>query len=110
MEELNVNEREWAMGFHTNTTIVQGISKGAYRQNLGQIMDFNYLTWIFSLVFGKIIMFWPITPTHSTPSFICCTFYWVNYGSARGVDVTIRQVHHWYLWDYGCQGTFMCVE
>jgi hypothetical protein len=25
MEEPNVVEREWAMGFHTNTIVVQGI-------------------------------------------------------------------------------------
>lgn len=44
MEELNVNERKQAMGFHNNTTIVLGLSKRAHRQILGQIMDLNYLT------------------------------------------------------------------
>ncbi len=50
MEEPNVNEREWAMGFHIGTTTMQGISEGAHRRILGQVMDFNCLTWIFSLV------------------------------------------------------------
>jgi hypothetical protein len=67
MEEPNANEREWAMGFRTNTTIVQGISKGACRQILGQVMDFNYLTWIFNLVLAKQLRFGqshPPTPPH----------------------------------------------
>jgi hypothetical protein len=53
MEELNVNEREWAMGFCTSTTIMQDISKGAYRWILGQVMDLNCLTWIFCLILAK---------------------------------------------------------
>jgi hypothetical protein len=39
----------------------------------------------FQFVLGKTFMFWPITPTHSTPSSTCCTFCWVNYGSVKGV-------------------------
>jgi len=50
MEEPNVNEREQTMGFLTSTIIVQGISEGAHKQILGQVMDLNCLTWIFSLV------------------------------------------------------------
>ncbi len=53
MEEHNVNEREWAMGFHIGTTTMQAIFKGARRRILGQIMDLNCLTWIFSLVLVK---------------------------------------------------------
>jgi hypothetical protein len=30
MERPNANEREWAMGFHTNTIIVLGFSEGAH--------------------------------------------------------------------------------
>jgi hypothetical protein len=37
MEKPNVDEREWAMGFHINTTTVQGISKRTYKQILGQL-------------------------------------------------------------------------
>jgi len=48
MEKPNVNEREHAMGFHTDTTIVQGISEKIHKQNLGQVMDLNCLTWIFN--------------------------------------------------------------
>jgi hypothetical protein len=50
MEKPNVDEREHAMGFCIGTTIVQGISEGARKQILGQVMDLNCLTWIFILV------------------------------------------------------------
>ncbi len=50
MEEPNAHEGEWAMGFHINTTFVQGISKGIYRRILGQLIDLNCLTRIFNLV------------------------------------------------------------
>ncbi len=49
MEESNANERELAIGFHTCTTFVKGILKGTSKQILGQVMDLNYLTWIFNL-------------------------------------------------------------
>jgi hypothetical protein len=67
MEEPNVDEKEQAMGFHSNTTIVQGISERACRQILGQVMDLNYLTWIFSLVLVEQLRFGrshPPTPPH----------------------------------------------
>jgi hypothetical protein len=48
LEEPNVNEREWAMGFHTNTTTMPDLLEGARRHILKQIMDFNYLTWGFN--------------------------------------------------------------
>lgn len=35
MEEPNANEQEQTMGFHTNITTVQGISKGAHQQDIG---------------------------------------------------------------------------
>jgi len=50
MEEPNVNEREQTMLFLIGTIVVQGISEGTHKQILGQVMDFNCLTWIFSLV------------------------------------------------------------
>jgi hypothetical protein len=53
MEEPDGNERKQAMGFHTSTTIVQGIFKGACRQILGQVMEFTCLTWIFDLCWVK---------------------------------------------------------
>ncbi len=53
MEKPNAHEGEQAMGFRINTTFVQGISKGTYRQILGQLMDLNCLTWIFNLVLAK---------------------------------------------------------
>jgi len=42
MEEPNVDEKEQAMGFHINTIVVISLSKGAYKQILGQVMDLNY--------------------------------------------------------------------
>ncbi len=48
MEKPNIDEREHAMGFHTGAIGVQGISEETHRQILGQVMDLNYLTWIFS--------------------------------------------------------------
>jgi hypothetical protein len=53
MEKPNVDEREKAMGFCIGTTIVQGISEGARKQILGQVMDLNCLTWIFILVLAE---------------------------------------------------------
>jgi hypothetical protein len=53
MEEPIAYEKERAMGFCINTILVQGISEGAYRQILGQVKDFNCLTWIFNLVLAK---------------------------------------------------------
>ncbi len=53
MEKPNANEKEHAMGFRTNTTAMKGISKGTHSWILGQVMDFNYLTWIFSLILAK---------------------------------------------------------
>jgi hypothetical protein len=35
MEKSNANEKEWAMGFHTNTIIVLDISERAHMQILG---------------------------------------------------------------------------
>jgi hypothetical protein len=50
MEKPNVNEKEQAMKFCIDTIAVQGIFEGACKWILGQVMDFNCLTWIFSLV------------------------------------------------------------
>ncbi len=41
MKKPNVDEKERAMGFRINTIIVQGIFKGTFKQNLGQVMDLN---------------------------------------------------------------------
>jgi len=57
MEERNVDEREQGMGFRIGTTTMEGISKRAHRWILGQVMDLNYLTWIFSLVLVKQLHF-----------------------------------------------------
>ncbi len=57
MEEPNVDEKEQAMGFHISTTTMQGIFEGAHRWILGQVMDFNCPTWIFSLVLVKQLHF-----------------------------------------------------
>jgi hypothetical protein len=67
MEEPNVNEKERAMGFRTSTIFVQGIFEVARRWILGQIMDLNCLTWIFSLVLAKQLCFGqshPFIPPH----------------------------------------------
>jgi hypothetical protein len=34
MEKPNVNEMEWAMGFHTTTTTILGLFKGIHRRIL----------------------------------------------------------------------------
>jgi hypothetical protein len=67
LEEPNIDERERAMGFHTGTTIVFGVSKGVHRHILGQVMDLNYLTWIFNLCLAKqtcFAQFSPPNPSH----------------------------------------------
>jgi hypothetical protein len=70
MEKFNVDEMEWAMGFRICTTTMQGIFEGAHRRILGQVMDMNYLTWIFNLVLAKQLHFSqshpPIPPHLST--------------------------------------------
>jgi len=40
MEELHVNEKEWAMGFHINTTTMPSIFEGPCKQNLGKLWTF----------------------------------------------------------------------
>jgi hypothetical protein len=44
------------MGFHIDTIVMPSISKGAHRQIFGQVMDINYLTWIFGLGCCKIML------------------------------------------------------
>ncbi len=56
MEEPNVIEWKQAMNFYISIAIVPNIFEGVYRQILGQIMDFNYFTWVFNLVL--------VEPTH----------------------------------------------
>jgi len=50
---LNVNEREQTIGFCINITTMFSTSKRAYKYILGQIMDMNCMTWIFSLTLAK---------------------------------------------------------
>jgi len=57
MEESNANEKEQAIGFHTCTTFVQSIIERIHKQNLGQVMDLNYLTWIFNLALADQKLF-----------------------------------------------------
>ncbi len=74
MEELNANGKEWTMGFYTTITFVPNIFEGACMQILKQIMDINYLTWIFSLALTKqthLAHFFP--PTHPPSTYMCCT-------------------------------------
>jgi hypothetical protein len=53
MVEPNTDERERAMGFPTDTTIVHGISEQQRRFLLGQAMDLNCLLWVVSLVVAE---------------------------------------------------------
>jgi hypothetical protein len=62
MERPNANEKEQAMGLCTGTTIVQGIFEGVHKWILGQIMDFNCLTWIFNLVLAEQLCFGQLHP------------------------------------------------
>ncbi|OAE34677.1 hypothetical protein AXG93_230s1010 [Marchantia polymorpha subsp. ruderalis] len=48
--ELNIDERERAMGFVTNVTAASSVLETSRRQVLDQAMDLNCLTWIVSLV------------------------------------------------------------
>jgi hypothetical protein len=55
------------MGFRTSTTIVQGIYERARMHILKQVMDVNYLTWIFNLFLAKHLHFGqshPPAPPH----------------------------------------------
>ncbi len=45
------------MGFRTSTIVVQSIFERVCRKILGQVMDLNYLTWIFNLVLAKQLHF-----------------------------------------------------
>jgi hypothetical protein len=45
------------MGFYNGTITTQDIFKRTCRHILGQVMDLNYLTWIFSLVLEKQLHF-----------------------------------------------------
>jgi hypothetical protein len=69
IEKPNVDEKERATGFHIGTTNVQGISKGAYRRILGQVLDLNCLTWIFRLVLVEQRCFDPLHPPTFHPIF-----------------------------------------
>jgi len=67
MEKPNANDRGWAMGFCIGTIVVQGNSKRVHIQISRQVMDLNYLTWIFNLFLAKHLCFGqshPPTPPH----------------------------------------------
>jgi hypothetical protein len=51
MEESNVNEREWAIDFCINFTIMPTLFKGGHKRIFGQVMDLDCFTWIFNLTF-----------------------------------------------------------
>jgi len=71
MEELNVDERERAMGSRTYTSNVFNISKGTHNQILGQVMDLNCLTWVFCLTLAKqTYLDQYFLPTHPTSRFV----------------------------------------
>jgi hypothetical protein len=71
MEEPNVDEREWAMGFHTNNIVMLNLSKRICRQILGQVMDLNCLTWIFNFCLAKHSHFVHCSPPNHSPSLMC---------------------------------------
>ncbi len=67
MEKPNTNEKEWVMGFYSGTIVMQNISEGACRLILGQVVDVNCFTWIFSIILVKQLCFGqshPPTPPH----------------------------------------------
>ncbi len=71
MEEPNADERERAMGSRTYTTNVPDISKGTHNQNLGQVMDLNYVTWVFNLTLAEqTYLGQSFPPTHPTSPFV----------------------------------------
>jgi len=73
------------MGFRIGTIVVQGNSKRARMQISKQVMDLNYLTWIFNLFLAKHLCFGqshPPTPPHLP---LVAPFCWVSYGGAKGV-------------------------
>ncbi len=92
MEEPNVNEQKWTMGFCTCTTTMWGIFEGLRRQILGLIMDLTYLTWIFSLCWVEKVRFTQFfTPTHPSFTFVAPT--------SRPTMLVQGGGHPWHLWD-----------
>jgi hypothetical protein len=93
MEEPDLDEKEHAMGFRTGTTFVQDIFERAYRWVLGQVLGFNCLTWIFSLVLTKQSCFGqshPPTPPHLS---LVAPFTRSVMAMQKGGDVTTIQVY-----------------
>jgi hypothetical protein len=85
--EPNVNEHERAMGFHTHTTHLVGLSKANKSHFLDpfhivQVMDLNYMTWVISpsLVEHQRLF---ISHPSNHPCFpffiISCISSWVRY-------------------------------
>jgi len=52
--------------------------------NFGASYEYQLLHMDFQIGLGKAFMFWPMIPTHSTPSFIYCSYCWVIYVDAKG--------------------------
>jgi hypothetical protein len=59
------------MGFHINATTMPSIFEATCRQILGQVMDIDCLTWLFSLVLAKKTQLAQSCPhSHSTHTFV----------------------------------------
>lgn len=72
MEEPNVDERDWAMGFHISTTTMFGQSfKGSLQVNFEGGHRLGLLHMDIQFMFGRIKTFCPLIPTHP-PFRFCC--------------------------------------
>ncbi len=110
MEELNVNEREWAMGFQINTITMPNIFEGACRQNLGQVIDIDCLTWLFGLVSIEQTQMAHSCPcTHLTHTLVGLLVGTTMLLQATNDVVTSWVVHPWHTWGHECQKGFMGV-
>lgn len=99
MEELNVNEREWAMGFHINTTTMPNIFKGPCRQILGQVMDIDCFTWFFSLLLAEQTHLAQSCPqNHPTHTLVALLV-----GTTMLMQVTSDVVTLWVVHTWECQ-------
>jgi hypothetical protein len=67
LEEPNIDEKEQAMGLHTNIIVVSSVLEGVRMHILRQVMDLNCLTWIFDLCLVEqtcFAHFSPPNPSH----------------------------------------------
>ncbi len=102
MEGLNVNEREWAMGFQINTITMPNIFEGTCRQILGQVIDIDCFTWLFGLVLIEqthLAQSCPCThPTHTLVALLVGT----TMSMQTTNDITSWVVHPWHKWGHEC--------